>query len=105
MKGIAPHLGRLMRKAQWGIAPTGLRMKAAFGIVSLLVALAIVALLVKTQLTTVKAPAASSSPTAAYPDHGPAATESPQQIQQKVRADVNKAMQDAAAGRGEPTEK
>jgi hypothetical protein len=78
-------------------------MKAAFGIVSLLLTLAIVAWLVKTQLTTLKAPAASSTPTAAYPDHGPA--ESPKQIQQKVRDDVSKAMQDAAAGRGEPTEK
>jgi hypothetical protein len=79
-------------------------MKAAFGIVSLLLALAIVAVLVKTQLSAVT-PAASSSSTAAYPDHGTSPTESPKQIQQKVRDDVNRSLQDAAAGRGEPTEK
>ena len=79
-------------------------MKAAFGIVSLLVALAIVAVLVSQQLKTVKAPVAAT-PTAAYPDHGPDTSGSPQQVQQKVRNDLDKAMQDAAADRGEPTEK
>jgi hypothetical protein len=79
-------------------------MKAAFGIVSLLVALAIVAVLVSQQLRAVK-PVAEPSSTAPYPDHGPATTESPKQLPQKMRDDVSKSMQDAAAARSDLIEK
>jgi metal-dependent amidase/aminoacylase/carboxypeptidase family protein len=83
-------------------------MKAMFGVVSLLIALAIVGFLAARQLRTA-APSASSAATAAaaatagvvLPDVSASATvrEQSQQIQQKVKDDVAKALQQGAAPR------
>ena len=83
-------------------------MKAVFGVVSLLIALAIVGFLAARQLKTA-APSATSGSTAAaaapagvaLPDVSASGTvrEQSQQIQQKVKDDVAKAMQQGAAAR------
>ena len=77
-------------------------MKAMFGVVSLLVALAIVGLLAARQLKTA-APSASSGAAAGVvlPDVAASGTvrEQSQQIQQKVKDDVTKALQQGAAAR------
>ncbi len=69
-------------------------MKAMFGVVSLLVALAIVGLLAARQLKTA-APSVSSGDVAA----SGTVREQSQQIQQKVKDDVTKALQQGAAAR------
>ena len=81
-------------------------MKAMFGVVSLLIVLAIVGLLAVRQLKS-GAPSAVSASTAtaaqaagvAVPDGGASATvrDQAQQIQQKVKDDVAKALQQGAA--------
>ena len=82
-------------------------MKSMFGVVSLLIALAIVGFLAARQLKTA-APSASSGATAAaatagvaLPDIAASGTvrEQSQQIQQKVKDDVAKALQQGAAQR------
>jgi len=83
-------------------------MKAMFGVVSLLIALAIVGFLAARQLKTA-APSATSSATAAaaatagvaLPDVSTSGSvrEQSQQIQQKVKDDVAKALQQGAAQR------
>jgi hypothetical protein len=83
-------------------------MKAMFGMVSLLIALAIVGFLAARQLKTA-APSATSGATAAaaatagvaLPDVAASGTvrEQSQQIQQKVKDDVAKALQQGAAER------
>lgn len=82
-------------------------MKAMFGMVSLLIALAIVGFLAARQLKTA-APSATSGTTAAaatagvvLPDISASGTlrEQSQQIQQKVKDDVAKALQQGAAQR------
>jgi hypothetical protein len=83
-------------------------MKAMFGMVSLLIALAIVGFLAVRQLKTA-APSSSSGATAAaaatagvaLPDVAASGTvrEQSQQIQQKVKDDVAKALQQGAAAR------
>lgn len=74
-------------------------MKAVFGVVSLLVVLAIVGLLASKQLKTV------STLPAAEPSSSPAPAgnvrEQSQQIQDKVRSDINKAMEQGGARREE----
>ena len=65
-------------------------MKAMFGVVSLLIALAIVGFLAARQLRTAAPPDASASGTV---------REQSQQIQQKVKDDVAKALQRGAAAR------
>jgi len=69
-------------------------MKAMFGVVSLLVALAIVGFLAARQLKTA-APSAVSGDVAA----SGTVREQSQQIQQKVKDDVTKALQQGAAAR------
>ena len=83
-------------------------MKAMFGVVSLLIALAIVGFLAARQLKTA-APSAMSGTTAgaaatagvALPDVSTSGTvrEQSQQIQQKVKDDVAKALQQGVAAR------
>lgn len=83
-------------------------MKAMFGVVSLLIALAIVGFLAARQLKTA-APSAAGGATAAaaaatgvaLPDVSASGTvrEQSQQIQQKVKDDVAKALQQGAAQR------
>jgi hypothetical protein len=83
-------------------------MKALFGMVSLLIALAIVGILAARQLKTA-APSASSGATAAVaatagvalPDVSASGTvrEQSRQIQQKVKDDVTKALEQGAAAR------
>ena len=68
-------------------------MKAMFGVVSLLIALAIVGFLAARQLKTA-APSASSGAAASG-----TVREQSQQIQQKVKDDVTKALQQGAAAR------
>lgn len=70
-------------------------MKSAFGIVTLLLSLAIVAFLLKTQLEAVKAPAG---------DHGPD-TAAPLKQVQKARDDISKSLQDAADARRDAIDK
>ena len=69
-------------------------MKAMFGVVSLLVALAIVGFLAARQLKT----AAPSAQTAGVAASG-TVREQAQQVQQQVRDDVTKALQQGAAAR------
>lgn len=74
-------------------------MKAIFGVVSLLVVLAIVGVLASRQLKSVgDLPAAVNSPAAA-----PAGTvrEQSQQMQDKVRSDMDQALEQGAARREE----
>lgn len=67
-------------------------MRALFGVVGLLVALVIVGVLAKKQLTAVKAVAPASA-------DAPAATvrEQSQQMQQRVQQDVQRALEQGAA--------
>jgi hypothetical protein len=85
-------------------------MKAMFGVVSLLIALAIVGFLAARQLKTVT-PSATAGATAtaagvALPDIAASGTvrEQSQQIQQKVKDDVAKALQQGAAPRKDGSE-
>ena len=85
-------------------------MKALFGVVSLLVALAIVGLLAARQMKSVApsvAPSASGPGAADVPSFAGSGTprEQSQQLQQKVQSDVAKALEQAAAARGEPGDK
>jgi ABC-type phosphate transport system substrate-binding protein len=85
-------------------------MKAMFGVVSLLVALAIVGLLAARQLRTVApsiAPGASAPAAEGVPSFAGSGTvrEQSQQLQQKVQSDVVKALEQGAAARSEPVEK
>jgi len=71
-------------------------MKSIFGLVGLLLVLAIVSLLVKTQLkstSTAATPAASSMGTAITPTQGSTPTQQSQQIQQQVKDLVNATLQ------------
>ena len=66
-------------------------MRAVFGVVSLLLVLAVIALLAKTQLRAVKAVAAPGPAASATP------AEASRQLQQQVLRDINAAAQDGAA--------
>ena len=81
-------------------------MKALFGVVSLLIALAIVGLLAARQMKSV-APSASGPAAADVPSFAGSGTprEQSQQLQQKVQSDVAKAREQGAAARGEPADK
>lgn len=73
-------------------------MKATFGIVGLLVVLAIVGILVKTQLkpnTSMVAPAAAAAGVNIKPADGATPAQASQQIQQQVKGKVNAVMQAA----------
>ncbi len=89
-------------------------MKAMFGIVSLLVVLAIVGVLVKQQLRGTRSLAVSAPPgTASAPEAMGAATGNPpgsppgtvrtqaEQLQQQVRSDVNRALEQGARRRSD----
>ena len=85
-------------------------MKAMFGVVSLLVALAIVGLLAARQLKAVApsiAPGAAGAEAAAVPSFAGSGTlrEQSQQLQQKVQDDVTKALAQGAASRAEQADK
>ena len=70
-------------------------MKALFGVVSLLVALAIVGLVVSKQLKAVRAGVSAPGPAAAASNPGTVADQS-RQMQEKIRADVVKALEQGA---------
>ena len=79
-----------------------------FGVVSLLVALAIVGMVAVKQLKAVgrvdtAAPAAPGSPSA--PSSSGTVREQSQHLQQKVQDDVKKALEQGAAARGEQADK
>lgn len=85
-------------------------MKALFGVVSLLVALAVVGLIAAQQLKTVGrtgAPAAVESGVPAVPSMSGSGTvrERALRLEDKVAADAIKAMNEAAAARSEASEK
>lgn len=73
-------------------------MKIVFGLVGLLIVLAIVASLGRSQLAAVQAPAASAASTGGLPPPDAAATvrEQSQQRQQQVREQVTRALQQGA---------
>ena len=76
-------------------------MKALFGVVSLLVALALVALVATKQLRAVGSASAASSPVAPLMSASGAVRDQAQQLERRVGDDVAKAMQQGAAGRAE----
>jgi hypothetical protein len=77
-------------------------MRAVFGIVSLLVVLAIVAVLAKKQLQAVNSAVATVAPAAS----GGTVVEQSRQLQQQVKANVAKALeQGAAAARKDEADK
>jgi hypothetical protein len=80
-------------------------MRMIFGVLGLLVVVAIVAMVAKTQLQAVKAiPSASPSNTTAAPMADPAPATVPQQsrnLQEQVRQDVSRSLQQGAANRGD----
>ena len=85
-------------------------MKAVFGVVSLLVALAIVGLLAARQLKAVApsiGPGAAGAEAASVPSFAGSGTvrEQSQQLQQKVQDDVKKALEQGAASRAEQADK
>ena len=85
-------------------------MKALFGVVSLLVALAVVGLLASRQLKAVApsvAPGAAGAEAANVPSFAGSGTvrAQSQQLQQKVQGDVIKALEQGAAPRTEPADK
>ncbi len=85
-------------------------MKALFGVVSLLVALAIVGLLAARQMKSVApsvAPSASRPAQADVPSFSGSGTvrEQSQQLQKQLQSDVAKALEQGAAARGEPADK
>lgn len=67
-------------------------MRALFGVVSLLIVLAVVGTLVKKQLGTASQPVAPASPSASA-----TVSEQSQQLQDRVRSDVTKALDQGAA--------
>jgi hypothetical protein len=76
-------------------------MKATFGILSLLVALAIVAVLARTQLKAVSRAPASSDVGTSMPAPTGNVREQSQQTQEKVRNDVTRALEQGAARKEE----
>jgi uncharacterized membrane protein YraQ (UPF0718 family) len=80
-----------------------LLMRLVLGVVSLLIVAAVVGMLAKTQLQSLRAPAAAQRDTASGASAGADAAATPAQIQQKIKADVEKMMQ-APPTRGEPTQ-
>jgi hypothetical protein len=78
-------------------------MRLVLGVLSLLIVAAVVGMLAKTQLQSLRAPAAAEGGTASGAAAAVDAAATPVQIQQKIKADVEKMMQ-APPARGEPTE-
>ena len=71
-------------------------MRAFFGALSLLVVLAVVGLLVKSQLGAIGHTVSSAAPGAVLPASGTVHEQS-QQLQQRVKDDVTKALEQGAA--------
>ena len=78
-------------------------MRLVLGVLSLLIVVAVVGMLAKTQLQSLRTPAAAGRERASEASSGAAAATTPAQIQQRIKADVEKMMQ-AAPARGEPTQ-
>jgi hypothetical protein len=78
-------------------------MRLVLGVLSLLIVAAVVGMLAKTQLQALRAPPAAERSTAAGASAATDAAATPVQIQQKIKADVERLMQ-APPARGEPTE-
>ena len=76
-------------------------MKALFGVVSLLVALALVALVATKQLRAGGSASAAASPVAPLMSASGTVRDQAQQLERKVGDDVAKAMRQSAAGRAE----
>jgi hypothetical protein len=76
-------------------------MRAVFGVVGLLVALAIVGIVAKKQL---QATGVSAGPLAPAASAGTVAQQS-RQVQQQIQADVTKALEQGAATRQDETDK
>jgi hypothetical protein len=85
----------------------GSPMKALFGVVSLLVALAIVGLIAAKQLKAVGASPAAQAGVPAAPALSGSGTlrEQSQQLQKQVASDVTKALEQGAAARSEQADK
>jgi|GEM_PF-864324 len=86
-------------------------MRAIFGVVSLLIVLAVVGIAAKKQLQAVNnvgatspAPQTTTDTTTVAPAASTARAKS-QQLQQRMADDVNKALEQGAAARGEAAEK
>ena len=77
-------------------------MRAIFGVVGLLVALALVGFLAGKALRTARPAGAAAPPTAAA--SAPTVREQSQQLQQQVRTDVGKALEAGAARNDEAAE-
>jgi K+-transporting ATPase c subunit len=78
-------------------------MRLVLGVLSLLIVAAVVGMLAKTQLQSLRAPAAAERDKASAASAGADAAATPAQIQQRIKADVEKMMQ-AQPARGEPTQ-
>jgi hypothetical protein len=76
-------------------------MRLVLGVLSLLIGAAVVGMLAKTQLQSLRAPASAQRDTAAAASGGADAAAAPAQIPQRIKADVEKMMQ-APPARGEP---
>jgi hypothetical protein len=75
-------------------------MRAVFGVVSLLVALAIVGVIVNRQMKALKPDAALSASTGAAVGAAPTVRDSSRQLQDQVRNDVAKALDQSASRNG-----
>lgn len=80
-------------------------MRAVFGVVSLLVVLVVIGTMARKQLqsVTAAAPARAAAAGASAPQVGGTPAQQSRQLQQQVRDEVNKLMQQAPA-RAEPTQ-
>lgn len=80
-------------------------MRMIFGVLGLLVVVAIVGMVAKTQLQVVKAlPGATATGTAAAPSQQSPATTVPEQariLQDQVKQDISRSLQQGAANRGD----
>ena len=75
-------------------------MRVLFGVLSLLVVLAVIGVLAKSQLGAIGRSVSSAAPGAALPASGTVREQS-QQLQQRVKDDVTKALEQGAAARDE----
>jgi type II secretory pathway pseudopilin PulG len=72
-------------------------MRAVLGVVSLLVVLAVIGVLATKQLRTIGRSVSSASPQEATPAASATVREQSQQLQQRVRTDVTRALEQGAA--------
>jgi hypothetical protein len=83
-------------------------MRAVFGVVSLLIVLAVVGLLATRQLKSIGASTAAMAPPQRSAASGPSPAtvrEQAQQVQQRVKADVGRALEQGAAARKDEADK